>query len=102
MRCVAISVALALAICGCSRKNSELDRPGTTQTTGAQSDNASVNERDRSGANPTPMNQGENSSDLETTARVRRMLIDDATLSIDAKNVKVITSNGVVTLRGPV
>ena len=108
MRYAAISVALVLAICGCARKSSDMDRPGTTQTTAAQSDqpggvdDTAVNERDRSGAKPLPMTQGENGADLETTARIRRMIVEDATFSIDARNVTIITSNGVVTLRGPV
>ena len=104
MRYAAFGLALALGLLGlgCSRRSPDLDRPGTTRTTGARSDNTSMNERDRSGANPTPMSQGENQADLETTARIRQMLVADSNLSIDAKNVKIITSNGVVTLRGPV
>lgn len=41
-------------------------------------------------------------SDLEITAKVRRAIIADSGLSTYAHNVKIITSNGVVTLKGPV
>ena len=33
---------------------------------------------------------------------IRQAIVKDKSLSIDAQNVKIITRNGVVTLRGPV
>jgi osmotically-inducible protein OsmY len=53
-------------------------------------------------ASPTPMDQGENQKDLAITQEIRRSLMKDDLLSTTAKNVKVITADGVVTLRGPV
>jgi osmotically-inducible protein OsmY len=44
----------------------------------------------------------ENKSDLELTRKIRKSLTDDKTLSTYAKNVKVISRNGKVTLKGPV
>ena len=38
----------------------------------------------------------------KTTQAIRQALMKDGTLSITAKNIKVITANGHVTLRGPV
>jgi osmotically-inducible protein OsmY len=64
-------------------------------------DNTRVNERDRS-ATVTPMNQGNNETDLKTTQRIRQAVMADDSLSFSAKNVKIITSNGKVTLRGVV
>jgi osmotically-inducible protein OsmY len=65
-------------------------------------DNTGRNVRDRSGDTLTPGDQSENRADLTLTQRIRRELMADKSLSTDAKNVKVITINGVVTLRGPV
>jgi hyperosmotically inducible periplasmic protein len=65
-------------------------------------DNTKVNERDPSSALPTPMDQGNNAGDLDTTQRIRKALVADDSLSSEAKNVKIITSDGVVSLRGPV
>ena len=65
-------------------------------------DNTGRNVRDRSGDTLTPGDQSENKADLTLTQRVRRELMADKSLSTDAKNVKIITINGVVTLRGPV
>jgi hyperosmotically inducible periplasmic protein len=65
-------------------------------------DNTNVNKRDRNSAQPTAGQQKENRSDLEITRQIRRSLTQDKSLSTYAKNVKVITQNGNVTLRGPV
>lgn len=59
------------------------------------------NDRDRDGATLTPEDQGNNASDLAITQRVRQAVMD-AELTTTEKNVKIITVNGVVTLRGPV
>ncbi|HEY3254724.1 MAG TPA: BON domain-containing protein, partial [Polyangiaceae bacterium] len=64
--------------------------------------NSRVNTRDRSSAALTPMDQGSSASDREITQQIRKDLMKDKTLSFTAKNVKVITINGKVTLRGPV
>ena len=72
------------------------------KTTPPAADNTKVNDRDPSGALPTPMDQGNNAADLDTTQRIRKAIVADDSLSTDAKNVKIITNDGVVTLRGPV
>lgn len=50
----------------------------------------------------TPLDQGENQADLEITANIRKAIVADDSLSTNAHNVKIITSGGAVTLRGPV
>jgi osmotically-inducible protein OsmY len=50
----------------------------------------------------TPMDQGTSAADVRITKAVRETLTSDETLSIDAQNVKIITRDGVVTLRGQV
>ena len=65
-------------------------------------DNSGQNQRDRSGETQTSGDQSNNSADLKTTAAIRRAIVHDASLSTMAKNVKIVTENGVVTLRGPV
>jgi osmotically-inducible protein OsmY len=65
-------------------------------------DNTGRNVRDRGGDTATPTDQSENQADLAITQKVRQALMDDDTLSFNAQNVKVVTENGKVTLRGPV
>src|SRR2546430_7062043 len=65
-------------------------------------DNTGINERDRSGETKTSGDQSNSSADLKTTQAIRQALMKDSELSTAAKNIKVITANGHVTLRGPV
>ena len=65
-------------------------------------DNTAINQRDRGHEHLTPIDQSNKPSDLKITREIRRALIRDKQLSTDAKNVKIITIDGAVTLRGPV
>jgi hyperosmotically inducible periplasmic protein len=68
----------------------------------AKPDNTATNERDRSGKTKTSGDQSNSSADLKITQAIREALMKDGELSMTAKNIKVITANGHVTLRGPV
>ena len=68
----------------------------------ADVDNTGRNTRDRDSQTLTPGDQGNSSSDLQTSMRIRREIIASKDMSASARNVKIITVNGRVTLRGPV
>lgn len=76
------------------------DNPGVANGT-KNADNTKVNDRDRPGGALTPMDQG-GGNDRDITAAIRRSVVGDKALSFNAKNVKIITVGGKVTLRGPV
>ena len=65
-------------------------------------DNTDKNERDRNASALTPGDQGESEADRTITQRVRQGIVGHDGLSMTAENVKIITVDGVVTLRGPV
>ena len=65
-------------------------------------DNTAKNERDSSGETLTSGDQSNSPEDIKITAAIRRAVVADKSLSMTAKNVKIITANGKVTLRGPV
>jgi osmotically-inducible protein OsmY len=65
-------------------------------------DNTARNVRDKSGETLTPTDQSESEADRAITQKVRQALTADTVLSTNAKNIKVITQNGNVTLRGVV
>lgn len=65
-------------------------------------DNAKKNERDRNDNAPTPGDQGNSDRDIEITRQIREQVVAHPNFSINAQNVKIITQNGAVTLRGPV
>ena len=65
-------------------------------------DNSGQNRVDRSGAALTPMDQGNSQADLALTQAIRKAVTSDSSLSVNAQNIKIITRDGVVVLRGPV
>ncbi len=69
---------------------------------GTAPDNTKVNKRDTDSAALTPMDQGNGKTDLDITQQIRKAVMADGSLSFTAKNVKIITVKGKVTLRGPV
>lgn len=65
-------------------------------------DNTGKNKRDRDTAALTPMDQSENAADRAISQEARSNLVKADSTSMDGKNVKIVTIDGVVTLRGPV
>jgi hyperosmotically inducible periplasmic protein len=65
-------------------------------------DNTGRNVRDRGDVTLTPGDQSESEADRTLTQQVRKAVVADDSLSTMAKNIKIITIDGVVTLRGPV
>ena len=68
----------------------------------AAPDNSAVNVRDRAPGAMTAGQQSNAKSDVEITREIRRAVVKDHSLSILAHNVKIVSANGSVTLRGPV
>jgi len=65
-------------------------------------DNSGKNERDRDNKTLTAGDQSNSPEDIKLVATIRRMVVKDSSLSSTAKNCKIITNAGRVTLRGPV
>lgn len=92
---------LMLVLAGCNTQSGRVE-PGQGSPAATDADNTARNERDRNTATQTSGDQAENEADREISANIRRAVVKDDSLSMNAHNVKIITSNGVVTLRGPV
>ncbi|WP_411726988.1 BON domain-containing protein [Methyloglobulus sp.] len=67
---------------------------------GSALENTQRNVRDKDGTTLTPEDQNETESDINITANIRKAAVKDEALSVNAQNVKIITNNRVVTLRG--
>ena len=67
-----------------------------------EADNTARNVRDRNDQTLTPLNQGNSKADVAITSQIRKEIIAGNNMSMNAKNVKIITIDGRVTLRGPV
>jgi hyperosmotically inducible protein len=65
-------------------------------------DNTKTNKQDREAGAPTADQQKNNVADRGLTKRIRQSIMSDKSLSTYAHNVKVISQNGLVTLKGPV
>jgi osmotically-inducible protein OsmY len=97
-------VALALAV-GCDKGSQPTtdNSPAVKESPAmVEADNSAKNERDRAADKLTPMDQGESKLDRGITQQVRQNVMAEQALSTNAKNVKIVTVDGVVTLRGPV
>ena len=81
----------ALAVSGCDYATKPTNK----------NDSSSINQRDQGGSTKTSMDQNESQKDIDITADIRRQLVDTK-MSINAQNIKIITQDGKVTLRGPV
>ena len=65
-------------------------------------ENTEINVRDKDNTTLTPEDQKETEGDIKITAAIRQAVVKNESLSVNAQNIKIITRNGVVTLRGPV
>jgi hyperosmotically inducible protein len=94
-------LALLMGASACDDKN-EADNKTAENKADKPADNTAKNERDREEPTKTPFDQEEDKGDIAITAAIRQAVVGDDSLSVNAKNVKIITADGVVTLRGPV
>jgi hyperosmotically inducible protein len=77
--------------------------PGKAQSSDApKPDNTTVNKRDRDPDQATADQQKINRPDRELTKDIRKSIMADKSLSTYAHNIKIISQNGTVTLKGPV
>jgi hyperosmotically inducible periplasmic protein len=65
-------------------------------------DNSKTNQGDASQGAITADQQKMNPADRETSRQIRSAIVKDKTLSTYSHNIKIITQNGKVTLKGPV
>jgi osmotically-inducible protein OsmY len=89
----AVALVATTTLVACERRN---------DTRVAAADNSARNVRDRDGDTLTADDQGGSEGDRAITQKIRQAVVDDETLSVNGHNVKIITVNGAVTLRGPV
>ena len=92
----AVATCALLLLCGApilARAQDQSTSPSQTAP-----DNSARNKNHTTTADQQP----ENKSDLEITRDIREAIVADKSLSTYAHNVKIITQNGAVTLRGPV
>jgi osmotically-inducible protein OsmY len=95
--CLWLVVGAALVCVACDQGDKSASGPSAREA-----DNTARNERDRSGVTKTPVDQQESELELSLTQRIRQAITDGDGFSVNARNIKIISSGGHVTLRGPV
>src|SRR5258706_9384705 len=100
MKPVLRPLALALAVAAVPLSAPSALTAATARQTAP--DNTAVNKRDRTGEEPTAQQQSNSRADVEMSRQIRRAIVADKGLSTYAHNIKIITRNGQVTLKGPV
>jgi osmotically-inducible protein OsmY len=100
MRTGALGLILAFLVVGCTKNDlSKNDQPSPTAT--LEADNSGRNVRGRN-ATKTSGDQSESEADRTISQNIRQAIVADQSVSTNGKNVKIITVDGAVTLRGPV
>jgi hyperosmotically inducible protein len=89
-------VFLSIAFCAASMAVAQ------TSDSATQPDNTKTNQRDRDPNQPTADRQKNDRSDRLLTKNIRRSIMADKSLSTYAHNLKIISQNGTVTVKGPV
>jgi hyperosmotically inducible protein len=100
MKSITLLLLSMVLIVGCSKDRSE-DKQ--VSQTAVEPDNSGRNVRDRNDQTKTSGDQSESEADRTITQNIRQAITADDSLSTSGKNVKIITTtDGTVTLRGPV
>src|SRR4030095_304651 len=99
MKTLIVLLFSTLLVVACSKNRS--DNKQVSQTA-VEPDNSGRNVRDRDDQSKTTGDQSENEADRTITQNIRRAVTADDSLSTNAKNAKIITNNGTVTLPGRV
>lgn len=103
MKVFGYTALVVAGLIGCSEQTPVKlsDHNSPKEVTTMKPDNTAVNERDRVESYKTPIDQGEGQPDIDKTADIRKRIMDGK-MSLNAQNVKIITRDGNVSLRGPV
>jgi hyperosmotically inducible periplasmic protein len=86
---------------GADMKGADMADPGE-RPENYKADNSGRNQRDADGTTVQPTDQSNSKADLEITQAIRKAVTSDESISLNGRNVKIVTTGGVVTLRGPV
>lgn len=91
MRVMLIAISCGLLLGGCDTPNGTAER-----------DNTAVNERDAGGHTVTPLDQSNSQVAIDQVAEIRSQVLEIKDLSVNGRNVKIVTDGDRVVLRGPV
>ena len=77
-------------------------RDPATASDATEADNTKRNSSEQNKNTDTAERQSNNKDDLALTQKIRQAVMKEGSLSMNAKNVKIIAQDGKITLKGPV
>ena len=77
-------------------------RDPATASDATEADNTKRNSSEQNKNTDTAEKQSNNKDDLALTQKIRQAVMKEGSLSMNAKNVKIIAQDGKITLKGPV
>ena len=77
-------------------------RDPATASDATEADNTKRNSSEQNKNTDTAEKQSNNKDDLALTQKIRQAVMNEGSLSMNAKNVKIIAQDGKITLKGPV
>ena len=77
-------------------------RDPATASDATEADNTKRNSSEQNKNTDTAEKQSNNKDDLALTQKIRQAVMKEGSLSMNAKNVKIIAQDGEITLKGPV
>ena len=99
---IAIAITSGLLLAGSAYTQQTPSTSDQDKANTKPADNTGKNAQDRSDDALTSGDQKNSKEDVDLTRKIRRAITKTDGLSVNAKNVKIITKEGKVTLRGPV
>ena len=93
------TLVIAVAFAGYASAQTPTPKPSSTPP---DANNTARNAGDGKSPEGTADRQGNSDADLKLVQMIRKEIIADKSLSVGAKNCKVIVNEGTVLLRGPV
>lgn len=99
---IILGLGALVSLASCESENNSTDDSVNTNDR-VESENMRDNDGDDSTYDKSTLDQSESSSAIAITAEIRRAIVEDDRMSINAQNSKIITEeSGLVTLRGVV
>jgi hyperosmotically inducible protein len=94
--------ATTLLVCSSHGQQPTPTPNDSTASDSAQVDNTKRNSAEQNKNTDTAEKQSNSKDDLALTQKIRQAMMEEGSLSMNAKNVKIIAQNGKITLKGPV
>jgi osmotically-inducible protein OsmY len=95
-------MASILLVCSSQGQQTTATPADPAASGSTKADNTQRNSSEQNKNTDTAEKQSNSKDDLALTQKIRQAVVKDGSLSMNAKNVKIIARDGTITLQGPV